>query len=156
MRLRNFLGVVGVKNRSARWALVAAVAYAIALVLVAFWPTPVDTEAGPWLFAFIEQLHRIGVPQWFGYGEIEFGANILYFMPLGLLASWWLRWPWLAVLCGLGVSVMIETGQLLLLPDRVPSARDLVANTLGTGLGALVFLLCRGWLRRRARQGAAR
>ncbi len=141
-------------NGSARWALGGALIYAIALVLIAFWPTPVDAQAGPWLTKAIGWLHELGVPQWFGYGEIEFAANIVYFMPLGLLAAWWLRRPGLALLVGLAVSVMIEAGQLLLLPDRVPSVRDLVANTLGALTGVLIYVVGRSLMRQRAKQSA--
>jgi hypothetical protein len=54
-------------------------AYVIALALIAFWPAPVDSGAGPLLRAVTRVFPLLT------YARIEFGANILLFVPLGFL-----------------------------------------------------------------------
>jgi len=68
----------------------------------------------------------------------EFIANILLFVPLGLLLRLALpRATWAgAVLLGGAVSVAIEVLQVL--GPRVSDPRDVVANTLGALIGAVV------------------
>lgn len=131
------------------WAMATVLGYAVALVLIGFWPSPVDAQAGPWLDRLIGWLHVAGVPEWFGYAQIEFGANIAFFVPLGVLAYWWLRRIWAAGLAGLGVSMLVEAGQLVFLPARYPSLLDLLANTLGAVGGAVLLALVLRWYRRR-------
>lgn len=79
---------------------------------------------------------------WITFDAVEFSANVLLFVPLGVLAvAWRGRW-WHGILLGLAVSAAIETTQLLFLPTRVADVRDVVANTLGAavgvGIGALL------------------
>ncbi len=109
------------------------------MALIAFWPTPVDKGAGPWLSSFIATLHSLGVPKWFSYSAIEFGSNIIFFLPFGFLAMWASRKVWLSLLLGFCVSAMIEFCQFLFLPARFPSAWDVLANSLGSLIGALTF-----------------
>jgi len=59
-------------------------------------------------------------------------ANVLLFVPLGVLAP-----GRRTVVAGLLLSVAIETTQALL-PPRTPSLLDVVANSLGVALGALL------------------
>lgn len=76
-------------------------------------------------------------------GWIEFGANVLMFVPLGLLLTLSLsrRTGWgLVVACA--ISIGIEAVQVLL-PSRVTSVRDIVANVIGAVIGygiAVVFV----------------
>ncbi|WP_460774986.1 VanZ family protein [Microbacterium sp. GXF7504] len=80
---------------------------------------------------------------WIGEPLLEFCANIVLFVPAGLLACCWLprRRALLAVAIGLALSALIELTQALLLPDRVPDVRDLVSNTLGSAVGLVMFRL---------------
>ena len=70
------------------------------------------------------------------YTVLEFVANVALFVPFGVL--WSLAAPRLrpmaVVALGLAISCGIELVQLLL-PSRVPSVSDIVANTLGAALG---------------------
>ncbi len=137
-------------GRSRRVALVLAVAYAVAVVLIGFWGTPVDAGARPWLDRLIGLLQRHGAPSWFGYDAVESSANVVFFVPLGLLvvllagARWW----WAGAAAGLVVSCVIETGQALFLPARYATIDDVVANTLGAVLGALLGVVALGWAAR--------
>ncbi|WP_375741576.1 VanZ family protein [Pseudomonas boanensis] len=59
---------------------------------------------------------------------------------------------WLLTIC-LGTGLLIELGQGLL-PNRTPSAGDVIANTLGVMLGWIGSLWLQSWLRAR-RYGCA-
>ncbi|WP_442854387.1 VanZ family protein [Arthrobacter sp. EPSL27] len=69
---------------------------------------------------------------------MEGGANVLLFVPFGVLAALILpvrRW-WLAVACGALTSGAIEIIQFVSLSQRHASLADVVNNTLGALLGA--------------------
>lgn len=64
--------------------------------------------------------------------------NIVLFLPLGFLLERVLGGRWRVItiaVVGLGVSLAIETAQLML-PGRYSAVTDIVANGLGMGLGA--------------------
>lgn len=121
-------------------------AYVLVLALIAFWPTHVDRDAGPLLRAITRLI------PWLTYGRMEFSANILLFVPLGLLLTLLMRqWPWVVAI-GVGSSAVIELTQEFFLPGRTGSIMDVVANGSGTVLGVLVGLV---WLGSTARLRAA-
>src|SRR4051794_6426643 len=66
--------------------------------------------------------------------------NVAVLAPLPVLGS--LLWPavrwWQWCVGGLAVSVGMELAQALLLPQRVPSTRDVFTNTLGAWTGAVL------------------
>ncbi len=117
--------------------------YLVALALIAFWPAPVDRDAHDSLLAVIDWLQEHGAPGWVRYDLFEFAANIVLFVPVGLFVmiragvSGW----WLAVLVGFAASCTIEAGQLILLPDRFATLSDVIANTVGAAVGALLGLI---------------
>ncbi len=90
-------------------------------------------------------LHDRGLPDRLNVHAAEFAANILLFVPLGLLGALLLpRRHWWLVLLGLVVlSVGIETVQALGLPSRRSSARDVLGNSLGAAIGVGLSLLLR-------------
>ncbi|GAA5228772.1 VanZ family protein [Paeniglutamicibacter antarcticus] len=124
-----------------RFIVILAVAYGAALLLIAFWPTPVDTSMGPALARTIDWFHARGLSESIGYKQIEFSANIALFVPFGYLTGAWVRRWWAVVAIGFAASCLIEFGQGLLLSERYSSMWDIVANTLGATLGAGLFLL---------------
>ncbi|CEA07541.1 VanZ like family protein [Arthrobacter saudimassiliensis] len=121
-------------------ASVLLVPYILALAVVALWPGPVDGGlAGP-LARVLAALHRRGAPDWVDYGLVEAAANVALFVPLGLLGAVWLgrRWAWSAALWGAAASAGIELVQEMLLPARHGTVQDVLANSLGACLGALL------------------
>lgn len=79
---------------------------------------------------------------WIDYDRLEFGMNVLMFVPVGLFLLLLLgrrRW-WAAVLLGVALTVGIEAAQLFL-PDRVSDFRDIVANSVGAFVGVVAALL---------------
>jgi hypothetical protein len=127
-------------RRLRRVTLVTAVAYLVVLGLIAFWPVPVDQDAGDWLYRLFVWLYRHDAPTWMDYNALEFTANIILFLPVGLFAvilAGARRW-WVGILGGLAASAAIETGQLLFLPARFATLNDVIANTAGAILGTLL------------------
>ena len=95
------------------------------------------------------KVHAFGLSFW-----ADAAVNILGFIPFGLTMCAWMRkdgWrkrlpvPFLVVLTGAGISLLIELLQVYL-PTRDSSLTDLVNNILGTYIGAL---LCRQVICRR-------
>jgi VanZ family protein len=140
---------------SRRYRTVAGALCAVWLLAVAFivlWPTPVDRAGGGGLRGVLGALHCHGLPALVSYGMVEFVANVVMFVPFGLF--WFLLaprgWRWAGALVGIGLSVLIEVTQLLLLPQRFATPYDVLANTLGTFMGTVAawFLLRANHLQR--------
>jgi glycopeptide antibiotics resistance protein len=125
------------------------IAYAIAVLTVTLWPTPVDQGFQPSISRFLGLLHRHGLPVWFGYNKFEFGANIAMFAPAGFLVALLLpsrRW-WLALLICPAISIGIEITQAVFLSSRFATVNDVVANSLGGVVGVVIYLVACGTLR---------
>jgi hypothetical protein len=139
-----------------RLSLALGVPYLIALAAIAFWPTPVDAGMRGELDRITAWFARHGLPM-IDYAFLEAGANVLLFVPLGLLLALLLprRLAWVAVLVGLAASSLIELGQLLLLSARYATAQDVVMNTAGAAAGALLGVLLRTLVIARERRRAA-
>jgi VanZ family protein len=80
--------------------------------------------------------------------------NLCLFVPLGLALAWNSRSPARAVLCGLLLSTTVELAQMWI-PGRDPSLTDIISNTAGTTVGALIGLRPSAWLAPDARSSAA-
>jgi glycopeptide antibiotics resistance protein len=115
----------------------------IPLAFIAFWPSPVDQPVQGQLADILDFLHRHGIPGWFNYKFIEASANVALFVPLGSVSA--LAFPdkrwWQVVAFGLLISGCMELGQLLFLHNRFASPLDLMTNTSGAVIGALLA----GW-----------
>jgi glycopeptide antibiotics resistance protein len=141
-----------------RWLITGAVAfYLIALLLVVFWPTTVTsgvstqfTEALRWL-----RIHRLGA---LNFWVIERTANVLLFVPLGILAAYFFRSGGriIAIATCAAASMAIEFGQYVLLPHRFASWDDVVCNSLGGAIGVLIVVLAERRARTRLAFEAAR
>ena len=113
-------------------------AYLVVAALIAFWPTPVDAGAGPWLSRLLGELHSHGLPGWITYDLLEFVANVIFFIPLTILLTLLFgrsRW-WFAVLVAVAASMVIEVGQMLFIAARFATLQDVAANALGALIGA--------------------
>nr|WP_298877265.1 VanZ family protein [uncultured Microbacterium sp.] len=131
------------RSRRRRALLVAAsCVYAAAVWWMTLRPSIYDDRVGGILQHVFRALASWPGTAWITFDAVEFSANVLLFVPLGILTvAWRGRW-WHGILLGLVTSVAIETTQLLFLPTRVADMRDVVANTLGAavgvGIGALL------------------
>jgi VanZ family protein len=71
--------------------------------------------------------------------------NLCLFVPFGLALGWNARSPAKAIFCGLLLSTTVELAQMWI-PGRDPSLSDIIANTTGTIVGALIGMRPRAWL----------
>ena len=77
------------------------------------------------------------------FGALDFAANIVMFMPLGLAVALSTSSRLRTVLICVAITVFIEGMQVRIIPGRDASLGDLIANTLGGWIGAEVALLWR-------------
>jgi len=123
-------------RRGRRRGIRLLVVYGVMLALIAFWPVPVDRGATGMLRTISH-----AVP-WLTYDLIETTANILLFVPFGVLLA--IALPLhrgLVVPIALAATLVIESGQALFLAERTPSLRDIVANVLGAVIGLAIVQL---------------
>jgi VanZ family protein len=116
------------------------IAMLVPLAVIAFWPSPVDAPVQGQLARVLGFLHAHGMPPWFNYKFVEAAANVLLFIPLGIVAALAFaekRW-WHIGVFGLAVSGCVELGQFLFLHNRFASFLDIVTNTGGAVIGALI------------------
>ena len=121
---------------------IVTVLYVVGLAVVAFWPVPVDRGFSDTLEVLIAQLQAGGL-SFLSYSTVEIAANVLLFVPLGVLLALLFR-PgarWLAFGVCVAVSAFIEFAQAVLLPDRLASASDLLANIAGAAIGVLIVAI---------------
>jgi VanZ family protein len=124
-------------GRGIAWALL--VIYAVIVVLIAFWPVPVDRDAA----GFLTRLGQIF--PWATYRRVEFAANVAFFAPLGLLLGILLdRARYLVVPIALVVTVTIEGIQGELLAQRTATIDDVLANVIGACIGLIVAAMITG------------
>lgn len=121
----------------ARWLLAAIL---VAVLVIVLWPSRPAGAAQSSMELWFADLHARGLPDWIGFGLLEFAANVLMFVPLGVLGV--LARPPFGVgavvsCCGL-LSIAVELGQWLLIPGRTGDYRDVIANIIGAALGALL------------------
>ena len=118
------------------------VVYLVGLVRVTLWPRLGPDDGFDVVRTLLAWLGSHGFP--LTYSATEFLANIVLFVPFGLLVGLLTRLrPGTVVGLGLATSVAIELAQLLFLPERVADVRDLVANTLGAAVGVGLLLAAR-------------
>jgi glycopeptide antibiotics resistance protein len=132
-----------------RGLLILSGVYVLVLSAIGLWKSPVDQNVNVVRLrpvVWMADLLDLTVPQ--SYTAVEAGANVVLFIPLGALVLLWRReWTWLhATLVAFATTALIETGQQVLRPERFASMSDIVANTLGGAVGALLVV---GWRRLR-------
>ncbi|MFC6236214.1 VanZ family protein, partial [Leucobacter soli] len=147
-------------DRTVRIARILLGVFAVALGVVVLLPSDGHTALTLTARAARWAAEATGLPYPQVFAAIEFGANAALFLPLGLLLPLTVggvrgdrsalpRTPrrtavlaGFAVLTGFAVSLGIESLQRVI-PGRVSDPRDVIANTLGALLGALIlsFLL---------------
>lgn len=121
-----------------------AVAYVGYLTVVAVLVLdPSQKAPGASLSLVSRVLHMAQVPVTADSGVLEVISNVVLFVPFSLLGAF--LWPTLRirdwVVAGALLSVSIELCQLLFLPQRFATVSDVVANTGGALIGALLASL---------------
>lgn len=120
-------------------------AYLTGLAFMGAWPTPVDRPVAGLLQDLLEAARGHPLTAGVSYMHVEGAANVLLFVPLGLIVALLLpvrRW-WLAGVAGGLISAAIETVQYLAVIQRQGSLVDVVNNALGAVLGAVTIRIVR-------------
>jgi len=119
--------------------------YTAFVLVVTMWPSPEQLEFGGIADRVLRVLYRFGVPEQFGFTELEFLANVAMFVPLGFLLGLALprRGWWLAVLLIPAFSGAIEATQGIALSERVSTLTDVASNTIGGYIGLLLAMIIR-------------
>ena len=110
--------------------------YLLAVAWITLNPAPPDPHRNPALDWLLGVFASVPALAWIDFRVTEFTANVLLFVPLGVLGTLLLgRWRWWLVLAlGIATTLVIEFAQLFL-PARFSDPSDLIANTLGTAVG---------------------
>ncbi|MGJ3189265.1 VanZ family protein [Paenarthrobacter sp. FR1] len=132
---------------SRRWPGAAFAAYLVALAFVVFLPSKEASTVTGFVGIIAGWLAALGLPYKEAAVTVEFVSNVIMFVPFGGLVRW--LWPdswnwWRILLLGAASSTFIELTQLLI-PGRVTAVSDVIANSAGAMVGAVVVV----WLRRR-------
>lgn len=130
---------------------VATVGYLAFVGWLTLGPQPLDSNGRGMLHQFIRFLSGDNTLDWITFARVEFTANIVLFVPVGVLFTLmlgWRRW-WLAGILGAGLTAAIEFAQLFL-PDRVTDPRDLISNSIGAVIGVALVLVVTAWRANRA------
>lgn len=124
---------------------------ALVVLVITLSPNRVDEGRMPEIIRFLTFWHSHGLPNWFRYKQLEFTANIVMTIPLGLFAGMALPTTKRQIaFIGLpAMAALVELSQALLLSDRVASIWDVVANSLGAWIDLLAAIYADAELTRR-------
>lgn len=125
------------------WALGLAIPFFAGLALLTLTPERVEDTMPNLLDQVLALAHRLGLES-LDFTRLEILANILVFVPVGILAFLLLPrrvWP-LALAVGPAVSLAIEVSQRLALPHRAATVGDVIANSAGATAGVVTAVLC--------------
>jgi glycopeptide antibiotics resistance protein len=149
-------------RRGAATARVALVGYLLFVGFTVWLPASVSSKVTGLVGVMARWVAEAGIASYQQSAVVlEILANVALFVPVGLLLPF--AWPrlrlWQVTLAGGLLSVVIESVQGLM-PSRFPTVSDVIANTTGTFLGAVVAtvllaLLSRGPERARNRRLAS-
>lgn len=117
-------------------------AYLLFVAWLTLTPQPISPDQVELVERVLDALQRRGYVESLTLSEVEFGANVALFVPVGvfLLVLFGAGGWWLALLGCVALTVGIESAQLGI-PGRVSDDRDLVANSLGGAIGVGLALL---------------
>ncbi|MEV8250436.1 VanZ family protein [Microbacterium sp. NPDC076768] len=125
------------------WAIILGIPFLAGLAALTLTPSRVEQSMPSFLDLILSTAHRLGWTS-LDFAGLEVIANILVFLPIGILAFVLLprRFWLLAILIGPLLSLAIETAQRVALPHRIATLNDVVANSAGALLGVALALLC--------------
>ena len=130
-------------------------AFVVVVAIITLWPGPPDPGGQQALKAFLSRAHQRGLLTLITFGGIEFGANVLMFIPIGTFGALALaKMRWLIVPAAIAASAIIEVIQATLMPERFGTPQDVVANGLGALIGYLLACLVVQAVRARTRRCA--
>ncbi|WP_166981500.1 VanZ family protein [Paramicrobacterium fandaimingii] len=139
-------------HRRAIFGAVSAL-YAVFIGAVTLTPDPFGTGVEGTIDRVIDAFSQHPLTAWMTYDVVEFTANIGMFVPLGLFVAVWAgprRW-WVGIVVGAAYTIVIESFQgILLAATRYATLSDVIANTLGAIIGAVLARLIHAFVVARA------
>ena len=122
------------------FAAVLGLPYVIGILVLTLTPRGFQSRMPQVLDLVLGFAHRTLGWHWLGFTKLELIANVLVFVPIGVLAFLLLRTRpiILALLVGPVLSFGVELVQATLLPHRVASLVDVAANSLGATAGVVL------------------
>ena len=135
-------------------AAVIALPLAAALAWLTLAPQRIEQRAPQLVGAALEWVAGFLGSWWASIAVADFVANLLMFVPVGILAYLILpRRAWIAaLLVSPAVSGAVELVQLIFLPERDATLTDVAAATIGGAVGVGLAALCTLVTARRARR----
>jgi hypothetical protein len=125
------------------WATVSALAALGVVALLTLAPRRIVAPLHGLFLAWTDT-HAQPLLAWFPQADTEQVLNAILFLPLGAALALLLRrrlWP-LAVIAGVLVSAAAEFAQRSI-PGRVPDVGDILWNSVGAAVGAVIVTLVR-------------
>ena len=118
------------------------ISYLAAIAIVGFWPERVDTAFRGDVVRVVETMSSNGFA-YMSYDLVDAAANVMWFVPIGVLALITIgRRYWIvALLLCVALSCVVEVVQASVLSSRVGSISDVVANSMGAVMGILVGVI---------------
>jgi len=119
----------------------ATIAYLVLVGWITLSPqSGIEEQSIVWLF--VEFFGQFPATEWMTFSTVEFLANIALFVPFGLFFVLLLgrRQWWLAIVLSVATTIGIEFTQQFI-GGRVSDVRDIVANSVGGAVGAILALV---------------
>lgn len=131
------------RRRTRAIALALGIPFLAGLAFLTLTPSRVEENLPNLLDVVLRGIHRLGLES-IDFNRLEVIANVLVFVPVGILAFVLLPhrlWA-LSLLVGPALSTAIELTQRFVLPHRAATVNDVLANSIGATGGVIVALLC--------------
>lgn len=118
--------------------------YTLFIAFMTLTPHQLDTSPEGPIGRLLEFFAAHQVTAWLTYQVVEALANVAMFVPFGFLLAlhlgrrrWWIGWA-----IGVVFTCLIEGTQATLLsPTRYATISDLITNSIGAGVGAILALI---------------
>lgn len=113
------------------------------LALLTLTPRRVEEAMPNLLDLVLSVAHRLGWES-LDFTLLEIVANVLVFVPIGILSFLVVprRWWPIAIMLGPALSLSIEGAQRVALPHRAATVTDVVANSGGALIGVVLAVVC--------------
>jgi len=124
-------------------AIALGIPFLAGLAFLTLTPARVEDSMPNLLDLVLRGVHRLGWES-LDFTRLEVLANVLVFVPIGILAFLLLprrAWP-LSLLAGPLLSGGIELAQRLALPHRAATFDDVLANSTGATIGVVFAVIC--------------
>lgn len=136
--------MTGRRQRGGITPLVMLIFYTLFIAFVTLSPQQLDTSPEGPIGRLLEFFSSHSVTEWLTYDRVEKLANVAMFVPFGFLLAlqlgrrrWWIGW-----VVGAAFTGLIEGTQATLLSQtRFATVSDLITNTIGAGIGAVLALI---------------